>query len=75
MIETQSGIDEFDRARKDDAVGADNRTLKEAGQLLANCTLFGGLSAEERAAIVASRASACSTPVKRSSPSALPATR
>jgi len=53
MIETQSGIDEFDRARKDDAVGGDNRTLKEAGQLLANCTLFGGLSAEERAAIVA----------------------
>ena len=39
--------------RGDDAVGPDNRTLKEACQLLTNCTLFGGLSADERAAVVA----------------------
>src|SRR5258708_39451531 len=39
--------------RGDDAVGPDNRTLKEACQLLTNCTLFAGLSAGERAAVVA----------------------
>src|SRR6266436_8067557 len=39
--------------RGDDAVGPDNRTLKEACQLLTNCTLFAGLSADERAAVVA----------------------
>jgi len=39
--------------RGDDAVGPDNRTLKEACQLLTNCTVFGGLSADERAAVVA----------------------
>src|SRR5436190_19037308 len=39
--------------RGDDAVGPNNRTLREASQLLANCTLFGGLSAEQRDAIVA----------------------
>src|SRR5260370_17440123 len=39
--------------RGDEAVGPDNRTLKEACQLLTNCTLFGGVSADERAAVVA----------------------
>src|SRR5258706_6133558 len=39
--------------RVDDVVGPDNRTLKEACQLLTICTLFGGLSADERAAVVA----------------------
>src|SRR6266480_2522360 len=39
--------------RGDDAVGPNNRTLREACQLLANCTLFGGLSAEQRDAVVA----------------------
>ena len=39
--------------RGDDAVGPNNRTLREACQLLANCTLFSGLSAEQRDAVVA----------------------
>src|SRR5438552_11734487 len=39
--------------RGDDAVGPNNRTLREACQLLANCTLFGGLSAEQRDGVVA----------------------
>jgi CRP/FNR family transcriptional regulator, cyclic AMP receptor protein len=39
--------------RGDDAVGSGTGTPKEASQLLGDCTLFGGLSAEERAAVIA----------------------
>jgi hypothetical protein len=39
--------------RKGGAVGPDKTTLKEAGYLLANCTLFEGLSPAERGAVVA----------------------
>jgi CRP/FNR family transcriptional regulator, cyclic AMP receptor protein len=34
-------------------VGPDKRTLREASHLLANCPLFGGLSPDERGAVVA----------------------
>ena len=54
MIETQSSIDEFPHtARRDDAVGPDKRTRKEACYLLLNCSLFGGLRPDERAEVVA----------------------
>jgi CRP/FNR family transcriptional regulator, cyclic AMP receptor protein len=54
MIETQSSIDEFAHtARRDDAVGPDKRTRKEACYLLLNCSLFGGLRPDERAEVVA----------------------
>ena len=54
MIETQSSIDEFAHtARRDDAVGPNRRTFKEACDLLVNCTLFAGLSPDEQAAVVA----------------------
>ena len=54
MIETQSSIDEFAHiARRDDVVGPDKRTLKEACYLLLNCSLFGGLRPDERAEVVA----------------------
>ena len=53
MIETQSSIDAFAHTRGDDDVGPDRRTLKEACYLLVNCTLFGGLSPDERAAVAA----------------------
>ena len=61
--------------RGDDAVGPDNRTLKEACQLLTNCTLFGGLSADERAAVVALARIRTLNAGEPSSPSARPATR
>jgi hypothetical protein len=48
IIIAQSSIDEFD-----DAVGPNRRTFKEACDLLVNCTLFAGLSPDERAAVVA----------------------
>jgi hypothetical protein len=35
------------------AVGPDKRTLLEAFHLLGNCTLFRGLSADERASVAA----------------------
>jgi hypothetical protein len=44
IIIAQSSIDEFD-----DAVGPNRRTFKEACELLVNCTLFAGLSPDERA--------------------------
>src|SRR5437870_6761218 len=54
MIETQSSIDEFAHtARRDDVVGPDKRTLKDACYLLLNCSLFGGLRPDERAEVVA----------------------
>jgi hypothetical protein len=54
MIETQSSIDEFAHtARRDDAVGPDKRTLKDACYLLLNCSLFGGLRPDEWAEVVA----------------------
>jgi hypothetical protein len=39
--------------RGDDAVGPNRRTFKEACDLLVNCTLFAGLSPDERAEVVA----------------------
>jgi CRP/FNR family transcriptional regulator, cyclic AMP receptor protein len=39
--------------RGDDAVGPNRRTFKEACDLLVNCTLFAGLSPDERATVVA----------------------
>ena len=54
MIETQSSIDEFAHTSwRNDAVGPNRRTFKEACDLLVNCTLFAGLSPDERAAVVA----------------------
>src|SRR5262249_48867560 len=54
MIATRSSIDEFAHtAWRDDAVGPDKRTLKEACYLLLNCSLFGGLRPDERAEVVA----------------------
>jgi len=54
MIETQSSVDEFAHtARRDDVVGPDKRTLKDACYLLLNCSLFGGLRPDERAEVVA----------------------
>src|SRR5258707_11072237 len=54
MIATQSSIDEFAHtARRDDVVGLDKRTLKDACYLLLNCSLFGGLRPDERAEVVA----------------------
>jgi hypothetical protein len=54
MIETQSSIDEFAHtAWRNDAVGPDKRTLKEACYLLLNCSLFSGLSPDERAEVFA----------------------
>jgi hypothetical protein len=52
MIETQSSIDEFAHtAWRNDAVGPDKRTLKDACYLLLNCSLFSGLSPDERAEV------------------------
>src|SRR5262249_29213113 len=54
MIETQSSIDEFAHtAWRDDVVGPDKRTLKDACYLLLNSSLFGGLRPGERAEVVA----------------------
>src|SRR6201997_4319067 len=54
MIETQSSIDEFAHtARRDDVVGPDKRTLKDACYLLLNCSLFGGFCPDERGEVVA----------------------
>ena len=54
MIATRSSIDEFAHtAWRNDAVGPDKRTLKEACYLLLNCSLFGGLRPDERAEVVA----------------------
>jgi hypothetical protein len=58
MIDTQSNIDEFAHtAWRNDAVGPDKRTLKEACYLLLNCSLFSvlfsGLRPDERAEVVA----------------------
>src|SRR5215813_11296442 len=59
MIGTRSSIDEFAHtAWRNDAVGPDKRTLKEACYLLLNCSLFGGLRPDERAEVVALAASA-----------------
>jgi CRP/FNR family cyclic AMP-dependent transcriptional regulator len=43
----------FFNVRETDAVGPQETELKRARQLLGNCVLFGGLSADERAAVVA----------------------
>src|SRR5215813_11629069 len=54
MIGTRSSIDEFAHtARRDDVVGPDKRTLKDACYLLLNSSLFGGLRPGERAEVVA----------------------
>ena len=54
MIATRSSIDEFAHtAWRNDAVGPDKRTLKEACYLLLNCSLFGALRPDERAEVVA----------------------
>jgi len=54
MIATRSSIDEFAHtAWRNDAVGPDKRTLKEACYLLFNCSLFGALRPDERAEVVA----------------------
>src|SRR5246127_1695033 len=43
----------FFNVRETDAVEPQETELKRARQLLGNCVLFGGLSADERAAVVA----------------------
>jgi len=53
MIATQSSFEFAHTAWRNDAVGPDKRTLKEACYLLLNCSLFGGLRPDERAEVVA----------------------
>src|SRR5260370_27952714 len=54
MVAAEWRIDEFGHtARRDDVVGPDKRTLKDACYLLLNCSLFGGLRPDERAEVVA----------------------
>jgi CRP/FNR family transcriptional regulator, cyclic AMP receptor protein len=53
MIATQSSFEFAHTAWRNDAVGPDKRTLKEACYLILNCSLFGGLRPDERAEVVA----------------------